>query len=49
MLMFVVVFCAAGAVIIVGLSAYSEFHDMWAHPDHRALGGGSRYPKPRLR
>jgi hypothetical protein len=46
--MFVVMlFCAAGAIFLIGVGVYTEFHELWAHPDHRVLAGGSRRDEPR--
>ena len=45
MLVTLMIFCAAGAVFLIGLGAYTEFHDLWAHPDHRVLPRDSRFDK----
>ncbi len=45
MLIVLMLFCAAGAVFLIGLGAYAEFRELWAHPDHRFVGGGS-HPAP---
>ena len=42
MLIVLMLFCAAGAVFLIGLGAYTEFRELWAHPDHRITAGGSR-------
>lgn len=26
--------CAIVAIVLIGLSVYSDFHDLWAHPHH---------------
>jgi hypothetical protein len=31
MLMVLMLFCAAGAVFLIGLGAYAEFEDLWPH------------------
>jgi len=35
--------CAIAAVILIVAGAFSEFRDLWKHPDHRAIGGGSEF------
>jgi hypothetical protein len=31
MLMVLMLFCAVGAVFLIGLGAYAEFEDLWPH------------------
>jgi len=45
MLIVLMVFCAGGGLFLIGLAVYSEFRDLWAHPDHRVHIDGSRYRK----
>jgi len=47
LVLLIVVFCAAGAIFLVGLTAYNEFQDLWQHPDHRVVAGGSRHRNDR--
>ncbi len=47
MLTTLMVICAVGAVLLIGVWAFAEFRDLWSHPDHRAVGGGSQFPKQR--
>ncbi len=50
MLLMLMIGCALGAVLLIALGAFSELRDLWVHPDHRAIGGGSQFtdkPKPR--
>ena len=35
--------CAIVAVILLVEAVYSEISDLWKHPDHRAIGGGSEF------
>lgn len=35
MLLTLMLFCAAGAVLLIALGAFSEIHDLWTHPEHR--------------
>jgi hypothetical protein len=35
MLMVLMLFCAGGAVFLIGLGAYAEFRDLHAHSSHR--------------
>jgi uncharacterized membrane protein len=42
MLLVLMVCCAVGAVFLIGLGAFTEFRELWTHPDHRVLAGGSR-------
>ncbi len=46
MLFVLMLFCAAGAIFLIGLGAYVEFRELWAHPDHRIIAGGSRPVRP---
>ena len=41
MLMVLMLFCAGGAVFLVGLGAYAEFRDLRAHPNHPESARGS--------
>lgn len=41
MLVVLMVFCAVGAIFLIGLGAYAEFQELWAHPDHRVAAGSS--------
>jgi len=43
MLMTWMILCALAAVILILAGVYSDFHERWAHPDHRAVGGGSQF------
>jgi len=36
MLVVLMIFCAAGAVFLIGLGAYDELRELWTHPSHRA-------------
>lgn len=47
MLFELMVFCAVAAIFLIGLSVFSELRDLWSHPEHREVGGGSHLPKPR--
>jgi hypothetical protein len=46
MLVVLMVFCAVGAIFLIGLGAYAEFQELWAHPDHRVAAGGSHAGRP---
>jgi hypothetical protein len=36
MVMLLMIFCAAGAVLLIALAVYAEFEDLWPHsPKHR--------------
>jgi hypothetical protein len=35
MLLTLMVLCAVGAILLVGLGAFTELRDLWAHPEHR--------------
>jgi len=47
MLLVVMIFCAAAAVFLIAIDVYTEFHQLWTHPDHRVVAGGSRRDDPR--
>ncbi len=40
MLMVLMLFCAGGAVFLIGLGAYAEFREIRAHPNHRESARG---------
>jgi hypothetical protein len=49
MLLVLMLSCAGGAIFLICAGLFSEFHDMWVHPDHRISEERSswRNPKPR--
>ncbi len=39
---------AVAVVLLILAGVFSDFHERWTHPDHRAIGGGSQFTdKPR--
>jgi len=45
-MLFVLMFvCAAIAVLLVGLGAFTVLRDLWAHPDHRIADQDARIPR----
>lgn len=46
MLTVLMIVCAAGALLLIAVGAYSQFRELWAHPDHRVLAGGSHSTRP---
>lgn len=46
MLMVLMFFCAAGAVFLIGVGAYTEFRELWTHPEHRVVAGTSHPVRP---
>ena len=48
MLFMLMVFCAAGAIVLIGLTAYNEFRDL-TQADHHIVAGGSRFSKPKAK
>jgi hypothetical protein len=48
MLFLLMVFCAAGAIVLIGLTAYNEFRDL-THVDHHVVADGSRFGKPKAK
>jgi hypothetical protein len=49
MLLVLMLSCAGGAVFLIAVGAFTEFHDLWAHPDHRISEADSRWGKPKSR
>ena len=47
MLLATMLACAVAAVLLIVLSAFTEFHDLWVHP--RIEEENSRFGKPKLR
>lgn len=48
MLFLLMVFCAAGAIILVGLTAYNEYLDL-THVEHPVTIGDSRFRRPKVK
>lgn len=46
MVLTIVAFCAAGAVLLFGLGVYAEFQELRTHPGHRFDDGDSHPKKP---
>jgi hypothetical protein len=46
MLVVLMIFCAVGAIFLIGLGAYAEFQELWAHSDHRVAAGSSHPVQP---
>jgi hypothetical protein len=44
MLIVLMILCAAGAVVLIGLGAYGEFRELWVHPMKH---GGDGHPEIR--
>jgi hypothetical protein len=44
MLFTLMIFCAAGAIFLMGLAVYAEFRELWARPGSSDSGGGGMYP-----
>ncbi len=48
MVLTIVAFCAAGAVLLFGLGVYAEFQELRMHPGHR-FDDGDSHPSSQLR
>jgi hypothetical protein len=48
MLFLLMVFCAAGAIVLIGLTAYNEFRDL-TQAEHHVVAGGSQFGKPKAK
>jgi hypothetical protein len=46
MVLTIVVFCAAGAILLFGLGIYAEFQELRMHPGHRFDADASHLGKP---
>lgn len=48
MLVVLMIFCAVGAIFLIGLGAYAEFQDLWAQSGkHSARGHPPAHPHHR--
>ena len=41
--------CAGGAIFLIGAEVFSDFRDMWVHPDHKMGEEKSGWRKPKSR
>ena len=39
MLILLMILCAAGAIFLIGLGAYTELKDLWVHPMKHGVDG----------
>lgn len=39
MLVVLMIFCAVGAIFLIGLGAYAEFQELWTHPARHGVDG----------
>jgi hypothetical protein len=46
MVLTIVAFCAAGAILLFGLGIYAEFQELRMHPGHRFDANASHQRKP---
>jgi hypothetical protein len=49
MLLSLMIACAVVAVLLLAMGAFSDLHDLWAHPDHRPAEDDPRFHKPKPR
>jgi hypothetical protein len=49
MLLWVMVVCAVGAVLLFAMGALDELRDAWKSPEHRDEEDDLHHPKPRVR
>ena len=45
MLLWLMIICAAGAVLLFAMAAFSDLQDVWKHPDHRPGGEYEHLPE----
>ena len=49
MLLILMLACAGGAIFLIGAGVFSEFHDLWVHPNHRISEDHSAWGRPKLK
>ena len=47
MLLWLMIACALGAVLLFALGAFDELRDIWTHPDHKDVENEWHHPKPK--